>query len=61
MVKKLITLVTIIASQQLVAQNIMPLKSTYEVNSSDTEQEIILKSAHVVPKKINLRLSETSI
>jgi alpha-L-fucosidase len=54
MVKKLITLVTIIASQQLVAQNIMPLKSTYEVNSSDTEQEIILKSAHVVPKKNQL-------
>jgi alpha-L-fucosidase len=54
MLKKLILIAFTLSAHQLAAQDKLPLKSTYEVLPTDTEAEIILKAAHVIPTQNQL-------
>lgn len=54
MLKKLILIAFSLSVHQMAAQDKLPLKSTYEVLPTDTEADIILKAAHVIPTENQL-------
>lgn len=54
MFKKLILIGLSLSMHQLIAQDKLPLKSTYAVLPTDNEADILLKAAHVIPTENQL-------